>query len=432
MHQMTFRTVLPITCLLGLILWPGNIFANDQPTSANPDLTAKIGVRVPPEIQKWMDRTTSLSAIPSGSYPASRLLDYLPPHAPELLETDETGGTPLALEVADPQVFDVPVSERVHQLKPNGELDDTRECGRKLPFPALREDAPRAGLKAIWNLLCRNRGGGTFEYLAHGLRGSGPDPHRTYIINGRKGYGRHGIGLRMLFLAPGDQKDNEMMGWLPLARNQDESIYMYNMQMRRARRGSTNRADKMIGTFLKREQEWGWEAPYHVYNWQLLGTRPVLTVLNSQRTFPRYLSPHHWFPDDRWLVRSAFVVVGQRAHPGAGSEHVAIWLDNATFEPLWVVSYTVEGIAQDILGLIFKWNSKYRRHVVIGKSSVGFNDAGLPIGGTTLEARWCSIVHHPEEIPTPGMFNGQLLGKTPFKWSKRPEDCPDSTLRLDD
>ena len=188
----------------------------------------------------------------------------------------------------------------------------------------------------------------------------------------------------------------------------------------------------MIGIFLKREQEWGWEAPYHVYNWELLGTRPVLTVLNSQRTFPRYLSPQHWFPDDRWLVRSAFVVVGQRARPGAGSEHVTIWLDNATFEPLWVVSSTVEGIAQDILGLIFKWNSKYRRHVVIGKSSVGFNDAGLPIGRTTLEARRCSIVHHPEEIRTPGMFNGQLLSKTPFKWSKRPENCPDSTLRLDD
>ena len=117
MLGLNFRTVLPVR-FMGLILWPGNIVANDQPISAAPDLTARVGVRIPPEIQKWMDRTTALSAISSGSYPASDLLDCLPLHVPKLLETDEMGGTPLALEVADPQVFDVPVSERVHQLKP--------------------------------------------------------------------------------------------------------------------------------------------------------------------------------------------------------------------------------------------------------------------------------------------------------------------------
>ena len=31
-----------------------------------------------------------------------------------------------------PESYDVRVSDRVHQLKPNGELEDTARCGREL------------------------------------------------------------------------------------------------------------------------------------------------------------------------------------------------------------------------------------------------------------------------------------------------------------
>ena len=128
------------------------------------------------------------------------------------------------------------------------DLADTTRCGRELPFPGLAPTAYRAGLKAIWNLLCRNRGG-SFEYLAHSLRGSGPNPHRLFVINGRYGFSPQGFGLHALLLSPNEAKGNEMMAWLPWERAQAERFYMYAVEARRARAGLTSaRGDKMMGT----------------------------------------------------------------------------------------------------------------------------------------------------------------------------------------
>ena len=60
---------------------------------------------------------------------------YRLPHAAQLFAAEATTGTPLILEVTEPPGYDVPVSERIHQLKANGELDDTTQCGLEIPFP---------------------------------------------------------------------------------------------------------------------------------------------------------------------------------------------------------------------------------------------------------------------------------------------------------
>ena len=383
------------------------------------------GPAVPAELRTWLTQTATPRALPPGSYPAEELVGVLPPHAPGLLASEATNGTVPTLDVVAARTYDVLVSDSVHQLNPNGELDDTTHCGRELPFPGLAPDANRAGLKAVWNLLCRNRGG-SFEYLGHTFRGSGPNPHRTLIINGWNGWGPQGFGLRALTLAPGDQKDNEMMGWLPWARDKAESFYVYNMKMRRPRQGSTTRGDKMAGTQFTREHAFGWEGQFFFYDWEMLGERPVLTAFDSRHEFPQYLPVNRWFADDQWMLRPAFLVVGKRAHKGAGSGYVALWLDTVTFEPLWTVFYTEAGVARNILGLTFKWDTQYQRHVTLGMSAVDLDANGVPVTGTVFEAHFCSILHHPDAPADPASYNGQLLGKKPFNWSFRPPGCEDS------
>ena len=177
---------------IGLIVWTGGVgtsFAQESPAPATLIQAA------PEELQTWLTQPAPQTLLP-GSYPVDQLVGVLPPHTSQLLTTEATNGTAPALEVVAPRVYEVPVSDRVHQLAANGDLDDTTRCGREMPFPGLSPSADRAGLKAVWNLLCRNQAGG-FEYLGHGLRGSGPNPHRPFVINGRKAFGPQGFGFHM-------------------------------------------------------------------------------------------------------------------------------------------------------------------------------------------------------------------------------------------
>ena len=201
----------------------------------------------PAELRTWLAQPAPRT-LPPGSYPVDQLFNVLPPHASQLLTTEATNGTAVTLDVVAPRVYEVPVSDRVHQLAPNGDLDDTTQCGHELPFPSLSASADRAGLKAIWNLFCRNQGGG-FEYVAHGLRGSGPNPHRPFVINGRKATGPQGFGFHMMMLSPNDQKGTQMMGWTPWVR-EAESIYMYQVETRRRARGRVTAASAWRGPIL--------------------------------------------------------------------------------------------------------------------------------------------------------------------------------------
>ena len=403
---------------IGLIVWTGGVGASFAQESPTPEALIQAA---PAELQTWLAQS-ALQAFPPGSYPVDQLVSVLPPHTSQLLTTEATNGTAVTIEVVAPRVYAVPVSDRVHQLAANGDLDDTTQCGRELPFPGLSPSADRAGLKAVWNLLCRNQAGG-FEYLAHGLRGSGPNPHRPFLINGRKAFGPQGFGFHMIMLSPNDQKGTQVMGWAPWTRAEAESIYMYQVETRRAREGGSSRGERMAGTYFTMEHGFGWESQYYMYDWVMLGEHPVLTVLDSRHTFPQYLPVNRWFPDDQWLLRPAFLVVGKRAHNRAGSGYVALWLDTTTFEPLWMLQYTEEGIAHNLTGVTFKWDAAYQRHVVIGESAVEIDAAGIPEGGTVFEAPFCSILHHPESSADASAFAGQQLGKKPINWNQRPAGC---------
>ncbi len=376
---------------------------------------------VPVELKTWLTQTPTPPP-PLGSSPADQLVGVLPPYAPQLLAAEATNGAAPALDVVAARVYDVPVSDRVHQLAANGDLDDTTRCGRELPFPGLSPSADRAGLKAVWNLLCRNRGG-SFEYIAHGLRGSGPNPHRPLVINGRYGFGPQGFGLHAHMLSPDELKGNQMMAWLPWQQVTAEKFYNYQVEARRSREGSSARGERMAGTYLTPEYAFGWEGQYYFYDWVMLGERPVLTVFDSRHSSPQYLSGNGWFPDDEWMLRPAFLVVGTRAHRRAGSGYVALWLDTATFEPLWAVYYTDEGVAKSVIGLTFKWSAEYQRHVMLSQSVVGLEADGTPEGGTVFEAPFCSVLHYPDRHVDASSFNGLQLGKKPFNWGHRPAGC---------
>lgn len=376
----------------------------------------------PAELRTWVAQTAPSRALQTGTYPVDQLVDVLPPHATQLLTTEATNGAVPTLDVIASRVYDVPVSDHVHQLAANGDLDDPTQCGRELPFPGLSPSVNRAGLKAIWNLLCRNRGG-SFEYIAHGLRGSGPNPHRSLVINGRYGFGPQGFGLHAHMLAPDELKGNEMMAWLPWTRAKVESIYSYAVETRRSRQGPSIRGERMAGTYFTLEHGFGWEGQYYVYDWEMLGERPVLTVLDSRHTFPQYLPVNRWFPDDEWMLRPAFLVMGKRADERAGSGYVALWLDTATFEPLWAVFYNEEGISRNIKVNTFKWNAEYRRHVLIGESVVELDANGVPEGGTVFEAPFCSVLHYPDRPVDAVAFSGKQLGQKQFNWGSRPAGC---------
>ncbi len=166
-----------ISLYVGLMVWTEGEGSSEAQEAGAQDV---LGQAVPAELRTWLTQTATPRALPPGSYPAGELVEVLPPHAPQLLASEATNGTAPALDVVASRTYDVLVSDSIHQLKPNGELDDTTHCGRELPFPGLSPSANRAGLKAVWNLLCRNRGG-SFEYLGHTFRGSGQNPHRTLL-----------------------------------------------------------------------------------------------------------------------------------------------------------------------------------------------------------------------------------------------------------
>ena len=75
------------------------------------------------------------------------------------------------------------------------------------------------------------------------------------------------------------------------------------------------------------------------------------------------------------------------------------------------------------MGLTFKWDTQYRRHVTLGMSAVDLDPTGVPVSGTVFEANFCSILHHPDAPANPASYNGQQLGKKPFNWSFRPPGC---------
>ena len=179
----------------------------------------------------------------------------------------------------------------------------------------------------------------------------------------------------------------------------------------------------MMGTYFTRERSFGWDGQFYFYDWVMLGERPVLTVLDSRHEFPQYLPVNRWFPDDQWMLRPAFLVVGKRAHKQAGSGYVALWLDTATFEPLWTIYYTEAGTAHNIMGLTFKWSAQYQRHVTIGKSMVELDGNGVPVGGTVFEAKFCSILHHPDAPADASVFNGRPMGTKTLRWSNLPAGC---------
>ena len=408
-----------ISWCVGLIVWTGGLGASLAQEPPTPEALIEAA---PAELRAWMAQTATPPSLPPGPYPVDQLFDVLPPHTPQLLATEMASGTVPTLEVIAPQVYAVPVSDRVHQLAANGDLDDTTRCGRALPFPGLEPSADRAGLKAVWNLLCRNRGG-SYEYIAHDLRGSGPNPHRPLVLNGRYGFGPQGFGLNGFMRSPNELKGTQMMAWLPWTRTKAESIYMYQIETRRAREASSARGESMAGTHFTMEHGFGWEGQYYMYDWVMLGERPVLTVLDSRHTSPQYLPGNRWFPDDHWMLRSAFLVVGKRAHKRAGSGYVALWLDTATFEPLWTAFYTEEGIARTITGLTFKWSPEYQHHVMLAQSTVELDANGIPVGGTAFEAPFCSVLHYPDRHVDASAFNGKQLGVKPFSWGRRPAGC---------
>lgn len=413
------------TCIRILIAWyVGLVVGTGDEGSSHAQISLPqeaLAPSAPAELGTWLEKTASPPLSP-GSYQIDQLTTVLPPHATQLLATEATNGTAPAFDVVATRVYDVPISDHVHQLTPTGELDDTSRCGRELPFPGLEPTADRAGLKAIWNLLCRNRGG-SFEYLGHGMRGAGPNPHRSFTNNGRYDYSPKGFGSRSLTLDPDEQKGNQSSTWTPWTRDEEENFYVYQVETRRARPVSTTRSDKFAGTSFTREQLFGWEGQYFVYDWVVLGECSVLAVLDSRHGFPQYFPANRWFPDDQWMLRPTMLVVGKRAHNRAGSGYVALWLDTATFEPLWAVNYDEARTAQSIRVLTFKWNAQYRRHVTLGQSTIDLDTNGVPVTGSVFEAAFCRTLHHPDATADASVFSGKQLGLTMPNWSDLPPGC---------
>ena len=116
------------------------------------------------------------------------------------------------------------------------------------------------------------------------------------------------------------------------------------------------------------------------------------------------------------------MVVGKRANPRAASAYVALWLDKATFEPLWARSYDDAGVARSIRVLTFKWNAQYRRHVTLGQSTVDLDASGVPVGGSVFEAEYCRVLHHPD-APLEASGSSPQLDQAMPRWSDSPPGC---------
>ena len=111
------------------------------------------------------------------------------------------------------------------------------------------------------------------------------------------------------------------------------------------------------------------------------------------------------------MLRPAFLVVGKRAHNGAGSGYV----DG--------VLYSSEDPPERLSAKVQVEWPECQRHATIGKSAFELSANGAPMTGTAFEASFCSILHHPDAVATPAVYNGQQVGKKPFNWSHRATGC---------
>jgi hypothetical protein len=274
-----------------------------------------------------------------------------------------------------------------------GDSLESYTAGR--PFPTDEIDCagdPQAGAKLIWNFDYRWQGAGLdghymwsywdngkrlplyYEAKAHVFQLS----HRVdepYLGeqegNVFRGETRKWV-RRIDVVGPFDVRGTAVLQYRyksadrPAAEVEDDDQWIYVPQLRRVRRFTQfKRADAVSGTDFTFDDFASFFGIVPLFEWSCVGEAEVIAPVNGtangfpldeDRTFgPTGMS----FADDRWELRSAFVVKMTPREPGYPYSRKILYIDRQTYEPLYSLAYDQKEALWKIIWHTLRWSGDH-------------------------------------------------------------------------
>jgi hypothetical protein len=263
-------------------------------------------------------------------------------------------------------------------------------AGKGLPFPwaQIADDDPQAGQKWAWNL--------RYRYLGAGFRG----PFRILHLERRGRKVSRYVG-KMTFLplhgVPGSDPEGDRFAWAGKFKSPEaargvawrqyrsgdtdrnwkhpDELFVYLPEERRVRRAPPLGVDGLFVPSYTRGVVTGggklmlpgaeistadpsiavgehWRRGFvgllirpNAYTFRLLRVQDVISPINSYRAgFPKQRDRSYGptglsLANDRWEIRRAVVIEGERKAEAGGVARLKLWIDVVTAQPLYLVSY---------------------------------------------------------------------------------------------
>ncbi|MEM7468041.1 MAG: DUF1329 domain-containing protein [Pseudomonadota bacterium] len=162
----------------------------------------------------------------------------------------------------------------------------------------------------------------------------------------------------MQFTDPFDMAGTAFMIERPLAFGEDDQVQSYLPGERRVRRLSAReRADSFIGSDYTLDDLEAWSGKVADYDWNFLGPRAVIGVVNTKWPTSRFQGPLSDIPDDRWEIRDTYVVSAKPKwdeHPYA--ERI-MFFDRQTYVVLMTLVINRAGDLWKVMYPIYAWSA---------------------------------------------------------------------------
>ncbi|MEM7542327.1 MAG: DUF1329 domain-containing protein [Pseudomonadota bacterium] len=157
---------------------------------------------------------------------------------------------------------------------------------------------------------------------------------------------------------PFDMAGTAFMIERPLKFGEDDQVQSYLPGERRVRRLSAReRADAFIGSDFTLDDLEAWSGKVAEYNWQYLGTRSILGVVNSRWPYSHFQGPLSDIPEDNWELRDTYVLVATpkwEDHPYA---YRVMFFDKQTYVVLATLVFNRTGDLWKVLYPIYAWRA---------------------------------------------------------------------------
>jgi hypothetical protein len=261
------------------------------------------------------------------------------------------------------------------------------------PFPNDEIDCagdPQAGAKIMWDFQARGGDGHAHFFYSYWDRGeqlplyyegtgqSVQLAHRTEekfrendfdIFRGEKRKNANGVQVD----APFDARGIMLLSYRykssdkPRAEARNDDTWVYVPTLRRVRRISTaQRTDAISGTDFTMDDLRSFNGIVPQYEWTCLGEKRIIAPMNTREKGYPYEKEHNFgpyglsFADDRWELRSAYVVRMKPKNADHPYHHKIIYIDQQTFQPLYSFAYDQKEELWKIIWHNHRWSEDER------------------------------------------------------------------------